>query len=74
MTIEHFTIQQNIERVKELLSYGELTLSEIAWQLAYSSVAALSGQFKKITGMTPSDFKKADSNPRQSLDKIAKNS
>lgn len=73
-TIEHFTIQQKIERVKELLSYGELTLSEIAWQLAYSSVAALSGQFKKITGMTPSDFKKADSNPRQSLDKIAKNS
>jgi AraC-like DNA-binding protein len=56
-TIEHYYIQQKIERVKELLSYGELTLSEIAFELSYSSVAHLSAQFKKETGQTPSQFK-----------------
>ena len=56
-TIEHYYIQQKIERAKELLSYGELTLSEIAFQLNYSSVAHLSAQFKKETGLTPSQFK-----------------
>jgi len=56
-TIEHYFIQQKIEKAKELLSYGELTLSEIAFQLNYSSVAHLSAQFKKETGITPSQFK-----------------
>ena len=57
-TIEHFIISHKIERVKELLVYNELTLTEIAWKLRYSSVAHLSNQFKKITGLTPSFFKK----------------
>ncbi len=56
-TIEHFILSHKIERVKELLIYNELTLSEIAWKLNYSSVAHLSNQFKKITGSTPSHFK-----------------
>jgi YesN/AraC family two-component response regulator len=58
VTIEHFVIAHKIERVKELLVYNELTLSEIAWKLHYSSVAHLSNQFKKVTGLTPSFFKK----------------
>jgi AraC-like DNA-binding protein len=57
VTIEHFIIKQKIERVKELLVYNELNLSEIAWKLNYSSVQHLSGQFKKITGLTPTFFK-----------------
>jgi len=56
-TIEHFILLHKIERVKELITYNELTLTEIAWKLHYSSVAALSNQFKKITGLTPSFFK-----------------
>jgi AraC-like DNA-binding protein len=58
VTIEHFIILHKIERVKQLLLYNELTLSEIAWKLHYSSTAHLSAQFKKITGITPSLFKK----------------
>ena len=58
VTIEHFIILHKIERVKQLLLYTELTLSEIAWKLHYSSTAHLSAQFKKITGITPSLFKK----------------
>ncbi|WP_298713819.1 AraC family transcriptional regulator [Chitinophaga sp.] len=69
-TIEQFIIQQKIERVKELLVYGELTLSEIAWKLGYSSVAHLSGQFKKVTGLTPSHFKQLKEEKRRPLDKI----
>lgn len=57
-TIEHYIIQQKIERVKELIVYNELNLSEIAWKLNYSSVQHLSNQFKKVTGLTPSFFKK----------------
>jgi len=57
-TIEHFLITHKIERVKELLVYNELNISEIAWKLGYSSVAHLSNQFKKMTGLTPSFFKK----------------
>ncbi len=57
-TIEHFIIAHKIERAKELLIYNELTLTEIAWKLHYSSVAHLSNQFKKVTGLTPSFFKK----------------
>ncbi|MEP7234196.1 MAG: helix-turn-helix domain-containing protein [Ignavibacteriota bacterium] len=57
ITIEHFIIKHKIERVKELLVYDELTLTEIAFRLHYSSVAHLSNQFKKITGLTPTFFK-----------------
>jgi len=59
ITLEQYIIRQKIERVKELLFYDELTLSEIADRLGYSSVAHLSGQFKKITGLTPSEMKKS---------------
>ena len=58
MTIERFFILQKVERAKELLIYDELTMSEIAFRLNYSSPAHLSGQFKQITGMSPSDFKR----------------
>jgi AraC-like DNA-binding protein len=58
ITIEHFIINHKIERVKELLIYDELNLTEISYQLNYSSVAHLSMQFKKVTGLTPTFFKK----------------
>ena len=57
MTIQQYVIQHKIEKVKELLIYDELTLTEIAYKLHYSSVAHLSNQFKKITGLTPTYFK-----------------
>lgn len=69
-TIENYLIEQRIEKVKELLVYKEMTLSEIAFQLEYSSVAHLSGQFKKITGLTPSHFKQVGSQKRRLLDDI----
>ncbi len=58
ITIEHYTIIQKVERVKELLLYDELNITEISYKLNYSSTAHLSHQFKKITGLTPSYFKK----------------
>jgi AraC family transcriptional regulator len=72
VTLEHYIINQKIERVKELLFYDELTLSEIADRLGYSSVAHLSGQFKKITGLTPSELKKSKTpaSQRKPLDSI----
>lgn len=70
ITIEKYLIHLKIERVKELLSYGELTLSEIAWTLNYSSVAHLSNQFKQITGMSPTDYTKASESFRKPLDEI----
>ena len=71
VTIEHYYIQQRVEKVKELLVYDELTLSEIAFKLGYSSVAYLSSQFKKTTGLTPSAFKKLRENrERKSLDNL----
>jgi len=70
ITIEHFFIAHKIERVKELLIYDELTLSEISWRLGYSSVQHLSNQFKKLTGLSPSYFKKIK-NERQHLDKVS---
>jgi AraC-like DNA-binding protein len=70
ITFEQYIINQKIERVKELLVYDELTLSEIAFKLNYSSVAYLSNQFKKVTGMTPSQFKKSVDKNRKSLDEI----
>jgi AraC-like DNA-binding protein len=66
-TIEHFFISQKIEKVKELLVYNELTLSEIAYKLNYSSVAHLSNQFKKTSQLTPSEFKKIGANKRKSI-------
>ena len=69
-TIEQYIIQQKIERVKELLAYNELSLSEISYKLGYSSVAHLSAQFKKVTGLTPSKFKQLKAPERISLDKI----
>jgi len=70
ITIEQFYILQKIEKVKEWLAYDELTLSEIYWKLGYSSVAHLSAQFKKITGLTPSEFKKLNEKNRNALDKV----
>ena len=57
MTLEHFFLLQRLERVKELIRYGELTFSEIAFATGFSSAAHLSAQFKKLTGMTPTAFK-----------------
>ena len=57
ITIEHFIIQARIERVKQLICFEELNLTQISWQLHFSSVAHLSTQFKKITGITPSQYK-----------------
>ncbi len=70
VTIEKYMILQRIERAKELLVYNELTLSQIADKMGYSSVAHLSAQFKKITGLTPSAFKKLTGNYRKPLDKV----
>jgi len=70
ITIEKYLIQQKIEKVKELLVYDELSLNEISYQLGYSSVQHLSNQFKKITGLTPSHFKKIKNNKRKPLDKV----
>ncbi len=70
ITIEQFIIFQKIEKVKELLVYDELSLSEIADKLGYSSVAYLSTQFKKTTGLTPSYFKSVKDKKRLSLDNL----
>lgn len=70
MTIEQFTILQKIEKVKELLIYDELSLKEIAFRMNYSSPAHLSAQFKKISGLTPTEFKNLGIKGRKSLDKI----
>jgi AraC family transcriptional regulator len=69
-TIEQYFILQKIEKVKELLVYDELSLNQIAFKLGYSSVAHLSNQFKKITGFTPSQFKKLTEPHRKHLDKL----
>lgn len=69
-TIEKYFIAQKIEKVKELLVYDELSLSEIAFRLNYSSVAYLSNQFKKVTGLSPSHFKKIRTDKRKPLDEV----
>ncbi len=71
-TIEKYIILQRIERVKELLIYDELTLSEIAWKTGYSSVQHLSNQFKKIIGMSPTAYKKMQVHNRKTLDEVEK--
>jgi AraC family transcriptional regulator len=70
ITIEQFFILQKIEKVKELLTYNELNLNEISWRLGYSSVGYLSAQFKKITGLTPTNFKLNYPEGRKSLDTV----
>lgn len=72
ITIEQYIISQKIEKVKELLLYQERSLSEIALQLGYSSSAHLSTQFKKLTGLTPSQFRNMGMRSRKSLDEIGK--
>jgi AraC-like DNA-binding protein len=70
ITIEHFIILHKIERVKELIMYDELSLTEISYKLHYSSVAHLSNQFKKVTGITPTYFKKIKNKKRKSLEDL----
>jgi AraC-like DNA-binding protein len=69
-TIEHFIMLHKIERVKELIIYDELNLTQIAYKLHYSSVAHLSNQFKKITGLTPSFFKSLKDKKRNTLEDV----
>jgi len=70
LTIEKYIINQKIEKAKELLAYDQMSLGEIAFELGYSSVAHLSAQFKKVTGLTPSYFKKIGALHRKSLDQV----
>ncbi len=70
ITIEKYVIQQKIEKVKELLSYGEKTIAEIAFSLHYSSAAHLSNQFKKVTGISPSGFRQLHKKPRKAISSI----
>jgi AraC-like DNA-binding protein len=70
ITIEQFIISHKIERIKELIIYGELNITEIAWKMNYSSVAHLSNQFKKMTGLSPSHFKKLKDKRRKPIEEI----
>ncbi len=70
ITIEHFIIAHKIEKVKELLMYEELNLTEISYKMNYSSVAHLSNQFKKVTGLTPTHFMKLKHKKRSPLEEI----
>lgn len=71
VTLEHYIINQKIEKAKEYLFYNQLSVKEIAYKLGYSSVAHLSTQFKKVTGFTPTEFKELqNTNLRSSLDQI----
>ena len=69
-TIEQFIISHKIERIKELIIYGELNITEIAWKMNYSSVGHLSGQFKKVTGLSPSHFKQLKDKRRSPLEEV----
>jgi len=70
ITIEHFIISHKVERIKELIIYGELNITEIAWKMNYSSVAHLSNQFKKVTGLSPSHFKQLKEKRRNPIEDI----
>lgn len=70
MTIEQFIISHKIERIKELIIYGELNITEIAWRMNYSSVAHLSNQFKKVTGLSPSHFKQLKDKRRSPIENV----
>lgn len=72
ITIEQFIISHKIERVKELLIYDELNITEIAWKMNYSSVSHLSNQFKKATGLSPSHFKQLKDKRRNPIEEIGK--
>jgi AraC-like DNA-binding protein len=72
ITIQQFIIVNKIERIKELLLYGEMNLSEISYKLNYSSIAHLSNQFKKVTGITPSFYKQSEGNMRIAIDNLGK--
>ncbi|WP_411273072.1 helix-turn-helix domain-containing protein [Daejeonella sp.] len=69
-TIEKFIIAHKVERIKELIIYGELNITEIAWKMNYSSVAHLSNQFKKVTGLSPSHFKQLKNKRRSPIEEI----
>lgn len=69
-TIEQFIISHKVERIKELIIYGELNITEIAWKMNYSSVAHLSSQFKKVTGLSPSHFKQLKDKRRNPIENI----
>jgi len=69
-TIEQFVIHHKIERIKELIIYDELNITEIAWKMNYSSVAHLSNQFKKVTGLTPSHFKQLKVKRRSPIEEV----
>jgi AraC-like DNA-binding protein len=69
-TIEQFVITHKIERIKELIIYGELNITEIAWKMNYSSVAHLSNQFKKMTGLSPSHFRQLKDKRRNPIEEI----
>jgi AraC-like DNA-binding protein len=69
-TIEQFIISHKIERIKELIIYGELNITEIAWKMNYSSVAHLSNQFKKMTGLSPSHFRQLKDKRRSPIEDI----
>jgi AraC-like DNA-binding protein len=69
-TIEQFIISHKIERIKELIIYGELNITEIAWKMNYSSVAHLSNQFKKMTGLSPSHFRNLKDKRRTPIEEI----
>lgn len=69
-TIEQFLISHKVERIKELIIYGELNITEIAWKMNYSSVAHLSNQFKKVTGLSPSHFKQLKDKRRNPIEEI----
>lgn len=73
-TIEQFIIQHKVERIKELIIYGELNITEIAWKMNYSSVAHLSNQFKKVTGLSPTHFKNLKDRRRKPLEEIGADS
>ena len=70
VTIEQFLISHKVERVKELIIYDELNMTEIAWKMNYSSVAHLSNQFKKVTGLSPSHFKQLKDRRRSPIEEI----
>ena len=69
-TIEQYIISHKIERIKELIMYDELNITEIAWKMNYSSVAHLSNQFKKVTGLSPSHFKQLKNKNRNPLEEV----